>query len=437
MKPQPLDDLVLLPESEALQRHFDARNWRVFRGLLVISLLFSLIAGVAAAKQGHFLVFVLYASYLIATIFLFASRKEPWFERYYRQIQTSYLLLQTFAWSPGILGLKKGPELAGVLPWVYLSLRLRPAEALLLYGVYWALQALPLAVIGLGEQTEFNPGKTVGAILLLIGSLALTRVQRRRFLAQWRREHYQARERLRMQEEIEYARRIQLSMLPQGPPQVEWLELAAASMPATEVGGDYYDYFRLSPSQVVLVIGDVAGHGMASGILLSGVRSCLYLLEEHLASPVQVLARLSPMVRRTTDRRMYVTLLAAVLDREAGTLTVANAGHPPVLRRGSGGWEEVGKGAPPLGTFRDARFEADTRPLAAGDLLVLYTDGLVEARDDAGLEYGQDRLLSALDRAGEDARPAEIREAVLGDLALFRGGAESEDDVTLVVARVG
>jgi sigma-B regulation protein RsbU (phosphoserine phosphatase) len=327
--------------------------------------------------------------------------------------------------------------MAGVLPWIFLALRLRPAETLLLYGGYWALQALPLAELGLGERTGIDPGKSVAAVLLLAVSLALTRIQKRRFLAEWRREHVRVRERLRMREEIEYARRIQLSMLPQGPPKVDWLELAAASMPATEVGGDYYDYFRLSPSQVVLVIGDVAGHGMASGILLSGVRSCLYLLEEHLASPVQVLARLSPMVRRTTDRRMYVTLLMAVLDREAGTLTVANAGHPPVLRRGSDGWEEVGKGAPPLGTFRDARFEADTRPLTAGDLLVLYTDGLVEARDAAGQEYGQARLLRALDRAGKGARPGEIREAVLGDLALFRGDAESEDDVTLVVARVG
>lgn len=436
MKPQPFDDLVLLPESEALQRHFDARNWRVFRGLLVISLLVSLFAGVAAAQGGRFLALALFAVDLIATIFLFVSRKEPWFERYYGQIQTAYLFFQDFAWSPASFHVK-GPEMAGLLAWLFLTLRLRPADALLLYSGYWALQGFPLAALGLGERTEIDPGKTVAAILMLAGSLAWTRVQKRRFLSEWRREHYRARERLRMQEEIGYARRIQLSMLPQGPPEVEWLELSAASMPATEVGGDYYDYFRLSPSRVVLVIGDVAGHGLASGLLLSGVRSCLYLLEEHLASPVKVLARLSPMVRRTTDRRMYVTLLMAVLDREAGTLTVANAGHPPVLRRGSGGWEEVGKGAPPLGTFRDARFEEDPRPLAAGDLLVLYTDGLVEARDAAGREYGQDRLLLALDRAGEGARPAEIRDAVLGDLALFRGGAESEDDVTLVVVRVG
>src|SRR5436853_4502158 len=98
MKPQPLDDLVLLPESEALQRHFDARNWRVFRGLLVFSLLISLIGGVAAAGQGYFLALAVYAVVLIVTIALFVSRRKPWFERYYRQIQTAYLLLLELAW---------------------------------------------------------------------------------------------------------------------------------------------------------------------------------------------------------------------------------------------------------------------------------------------------------------------------------------------------
>ena len=138
-----------------------------------------------------------------------------------------------------------------------------------------------------------------------------------------------------MREEIEYARKIQLSMLPQLPPDIGWVELAAASLPATEVGGDYYDYFRLSGSQLALVIGDVSGHGLASGLLLSGVRSCLYLLEKDLAVPVAVLDRLNPMVRETTDRRTYVTLLCAVLDRaEDGSgvkVTVASAGHPPLL----------------------------------------------------------------------------------------------------------
>jgi serine phosphatase RsbU (regulator of sigma subunit) len=437
MKPASLDDLVLLPEGEALQRHLDAGNWRLLRWVLPFVLVISLIGVAGTLDEGKPLAFILYLADLAATVALFGSRKEPWFEQHYRQIQTAYLFLQTFTWSPVSLGIQgREPQVAGLLPFVLLFLRLRPAEAILLYGGCWALECLPLSFLGLGGKTELDAGWTVSILFLLAGSLAWTRGQRKRFLARWRREQHRARERLRMREEIDTARRVQLSMLPQGPPAVEWLELAAASLPATEVGGDYYDYFRLGPSRVALVIGDVAGHGLASGLLLSGVRSCLYILEDQLASPVQVLERLSPMVRRTTDRRMYITLLEAVLDREAGTLTVASAGHPPVLRRGAEGWEDMGKGAPPLGTFQDARYEAETRPLSSGDILVLYTDGLTEARDNAGREYGRERLVRALDRAGKGAHAPEIREAVLSDLGLFRGDAEPEDDITLVVVRV-
>jgi len=436
MKLPTFDDLVLLHESEALQRYFAGRNWRILRGVLVIALLISLVGLARTVDQGNPLAFILFLADFAVTVALFGSRKEPWFERHYQRLQTAYLLLQDFAWSPVAFGVHKGAGMAGVLPWLFLFLRLAPADAMLLYGAYWAVSCLPLATLGLGTRTELAVGPTFGAIFLMICSQIWTRGARSRFLGQWRREHLRAKERLRMREEIDTARRVQTSMLPQAPPAVEWLEFSAASLPATEVGGDYYDYFRLSPSQVALVIGDVAGHGLASGLLLSGVRSCLYILEDQLASPALVLERLSPMVRRTTDRRMYVTLLEAVLDREAGTLTVASAGHPPLLRKGSDGWEDLGKGAPPLGTFQDAHYEAETRPLSAGDILVLFTDGLLKVRNDSGQEYGRDRLVRALDRAGKGARASEIREAALSDLSLFRGGAETEDDITLVVVRV-
>ncbi|MFY9824687.1 MAG: PP2C family protein-serine/threonine phosphatase [Thermoanaerobaculia bacterium] len=437
MKLLTFDDLVLLPESEALQRDFAGRNWRTLRGILFVSALVSVFGLAHTLDRGKPLAFILFLADFAATAALIGSRKEPWFEQHYSRLQTAYLFLQDFAWSTVVSGGNEGGNgIAGLLPWFYLSLRLAPADAFLLYGGYWVFSCLPLAKLGLGGRTELAVGPSVFALCALAGTLVWTRIARRRFVAQWRREHPRARERLRMREEIDTARRVQMSMLPQAPPGVEWLEFAAASQPATEVGGDYYDYFRLAPSQVALVIGDVAGHGLASGLLLSGIRSCLYILEDHLASPAWVLERLSPMVRRTTDRRMYVTLLEAVLDREAGTLTVASAGHPPLLRRGSDGWEDLGKGAPPLGTFHDAHYEAETRPLAAGDILVLYTDGLLKARDNAGREYGRDRLVKALDRAGKGARAAEIREAALSDLALFRGGTESEDDMTLVVVRV-
>jgi hypothetical protein len=436
MKLSSFDDLVLLDESEALQRHFAGRNWRVLRGVLFIALLISVFGLTRTLDQGNPVAFILYLVDFAVTAALFGSRKEPWFERHYQRIQTAYLFLQDFAWSLGTFGVHEGVEISGLLPWLFLFLRLSPADAVLLYGGYWAVSCLPLATVGIGTHTEFSVLQTAFAVCLLGFTLVWTRIAKKRFLGLWRREHHRARERLRMREEIDTARRVQISMLPQKPPAVEWLELAAASLPATEVGGDYYDYFRLDPSRVALVIGDVAGHGLASGLVLSGVRSCLYILEDQLAAPAKVLERLSPMVRRTTDRRMYVTLLEAVLDREAGTLTVASAGHPPLLRHGSDGWEDVGKGAPPLGTFHDAHYEAETRPLSPGDVLVLYTDGLLKARDNAGHEYGRDRLVRALDRAGKGARAAEIREAALSDLALFRGGTETEDDMTLVVVRV-
>jgi sigma-B regulation protein RsbU (phosphoserine phosphatase) len=182
----------------------------------------------------------------------------------------------------------------------------------------------------------------------------------------------------------------------------------------------------------------VAGHGLASGLLLSGVRSCLYLLEEYLAAPVEILERLNHMVRRTTDKRTYMTLLFAVLDRGDDTLTVVSAGHPPVLHYGvrAGSFDEVGRGAPPLGTFLEARYEPERRSVAVGDLLIFYTDGLVEARNARDQEYGDERLKRAVARAAASRTAREIRDAILGDLSNFKGDQEQADDMTLVVVRL-
>ncbi len=275
-------------------------------------------------------------------------------------------------------------------------------------------------------------------MICLVTAMGITQLDRKRFLNVWRREYSRARERLRMREEIDYARKIQLSMLPQTAPQLSWIDLAAASLPATEVGGDYYEYFKLSDSQLVLVIGDVAGHGLASGLLLSGVRSCLYLLEEDLASPLGVFDRLNHMVRRTTDKRTYVTLLCAVINRQEGSVTLVTAGHPPMLHYDprSGRFAEVGEGAPPLGTFLDASYELVQRPIAPGDLLIFYTDGLVEARNDQDQDYGDARLQRAVARAAGSRTAREVRDAILGDLSNFKGDQEQADDMTVVVVRL-
>ena len=445
MKAPTLDELVLLPETLAVQRHFDARNYRVFRWLLGLDLLCLLAAIGAALQHGWYVSLAVHVLALLATMALIAARQAQVYETWFRQILLCYLGL-------GLVVLKMlslhaegdGLGVFFVLPFALLFFRLRVVEELSLFFALWVAAVLPFTRQGWLSGAALPPlsevtALSVTAALCLAATAIFTQIEKRRFLAGWRKEHARARERERMREEIDMARRIQLSMLPQSPPDLPWIELAAASLPATEVGGDYYDYFRLSPSRLAVAIGDVAGHGLASGLVLSGVRSCLYLLEEELAVPVTVLCRLNHMVRRTTDRRTYVTLLCALLEREggSGTVTLASAGHPPVLHYSAraGRCERVGKGAPPLGTFLEAAYVTESRPLLPRDLLVFYSDGLVESRNAQGQDYGDARFERAVLRAaGGSAR--DVRDSVLGDLANFKGDAEQGDDITLVVARI-
>src|SRR3954454_8369617 len=442
MRAPTLDELVLSPEPLAVQRHFDARNYRVFRWLMVL-VFFCSLAGIGIATDRHdgfgLAVYILDA---VAGVALFILRGRDAFARNFRQILLVYLfgqlLVLKLATSPARDG---GHVLFVLVPFLLLLFRLRASEHLMLYAALWVTAVFPLGWIGVRAATIDQDGLVLISVITVIclsTALGVTQLDRKRFLAVWRKEHSRHRERTRMREEIDYARKIQLSMLPQSGPQLGWMDLAAASLPATEVGGDYYEYFKLSDSKLVLVIGDVAGHGLATGLLLSGVRSCLYLLEEYLATPQRVFERLNHMVRRTTDKRTYMTLLCAVLDREAGTMTLVSAGHPPVLVRDgkTGRFEEVGEGAPPLGTFLEASYEPVQRPIAPGDLLVFYTDGLVEARNNQDQDYGDARLQRAVDRAANSRTVREIRDAILGDLSNFKGDQEQADDMTVVVVRL-
>ena len=442
MKAPTLDELVLLPEPLALQRHFDAKSYRVFRWLLLLVLALDLGGIAASVDRNDAFGGAFYLLDLLLGATLFALRRREVFARNFRQILLGYLFFQILALKvasaqdPGHLS----PFF--VTAFVLLVFRLRFYEHLMLYASFWVAAVFPLAWIGVRQPAAPDQGEiiaiSVTCLLCLALAVGLSQLERKRFLAVWRKEYARNRERLRMREEIEYARKIQLSMLPQGAPDVDWLDLAAASLPATEVGGDYYEYFPLGGSRLAVVIGDVAGHGLASGLLLSGVRSCLYLLEEDLASPVQVLERLNHMVRRTTDKRTYMTLLCAVLDRGEDVLTVASAGHPPVLHYDprSSRFDEAGEGAPPLGTSLDATYQTVRRSLAAGDLLVFYTDGLLEARNVHDQEYGEARLQRAVARAAGSRTAREVRDAILGDLSNFKGDQEQADDLTLVVARL-
>jgi hypothetical protein len=444
MKAPTLDELVLLPEPLALHRHFDARNYRVFRWLVLLLILLCL-GGIGASTDHHDAYGVaIYIFDALVCVALLILRDREVFARNFRQILLVFLFFQILVLKLATSHMQDGEHVPFILiGFLLLAFRLRVSEHLMLFAALWATAIFPLEWVGLRRVVVPTDQDAIAAVsimslICLVTAMGVTQLDRKRFLAGWRKEHFRHRERLRMREEIEYARKIQLSMLPQAAPQLDWIDLAAASLPATEVGGDYYEYFKLNDSQLALVIGDVAGHGLASGLLLSGVRSCLYLLEEDLASPLGVFERLNHMVRRTTDKRTYVTLLCAVLDRREGSLALVTAGHPPMLHYDprTGCFTEMGEGAPPLGTFLDARYELVRRSIAPGDLLVFYTDGLVEARNDQEQDYGDARLQRAIARAAGSRTAREIRDAILGDLSNFKGDQEQSDDMTVVVVRV-
>jgi sigma-B regulation protein RsbU (phosphoserine phosphatase) len=259
----------------------------------------------------------------------------------------------------------------------------------------------------------------------------LFRRYRTHFREEWRRAVAQARERVRVREELALAREVQLSMLPDAMPELPWLDVAAVCLPAAEVGGDYYDFFP-GEGTLTVAVADVAGHGLASGLVLATVRAGLSLLLDADEPLATALPRLNRLVQRA-GRRMLVTLVLARFDQLARKLTVLTAGHPRVLvRRASGEVEELGAPLPPLGTRLAHDAQAVEAGFAPGDLFLLYTDGLVEATDADGAAYGHERLLARLREQPGDYSAADLCAALLADLYLHRGEAPQEDDLTLV-----
>lgn len=239
-------------------------------------------------------------------------------------------------------------------------------------------------------------------------------------------------ENARQTAEIEAARSLQLSMLPAALPAVEGLETAAAMIPASEVGGDYYD-FRVAPDgSLVVAFGDATGHGVAAGIMVTAVKALFSTLGggESLSA---VLAECSRVLREMRLKPLHMCLTLARVT--PGSVTVCSAAMPPVLihRAGSGEIEELGSGGPPVGS-RLTGWSERSVPLAPGDTLLFASDGFAEQLDAADEPLGDERLAEVF-RAAAGAPAREIAERLLARVAAWRGGREQGDDVTCVVVR--
>jgi sigma-B regulation protein RsbU (phosphoserine phosphatase) len=250
------------------------------------------------------------------------------------------------------------------------------------------------------------------------------------------------REKQRLDDELRIAREIQKSLLPTGPPIMAGLDVADLCEPAREVGGDYYDFFTVGPGQLGVLIADVSGKGTSAALYMAELKGIMLALSHAEPSPRRLLIDVNRRLAGQLDTRSFITMTYLVIDLPRRTLTVARAGHTPLLVVSGGRSEVVTPDGMVLGLRipgAEARFEAlleeRTRELAPGDTIVLYTDGITEAMDAGGELFGEAALARVLaSQHGLDA--AGIRERVLREVKAFVGDAEPHDDMTMVVLKV-
>src|SRR5215218_1309509 len=235
-----------------------------------------------------------------------------------------------------------------------------------------------------------------------------------------------------VEQELRMARRIQHALLPKDLPELEGWKIAYHYQPAREVGGDFYDFLRLDDGRLGLVIGDVSGKGMAAALVMANTQSVLRAVARRAGvTPGQVLQEANELMYAYMPPNMFVTCFYGVLDPKSGRLLYANAGHDPPCERHDRQVDELRARGMPLGLMPGMLYEEEEAVLAAGDDLLFYSDGLVEAHDPKGEMFGSSRLegLMKAHRSGDSS----LIGFLLSELTRFTGkNWYQEDDITLV-----
>lgn len=245
--------------------------------------------------------------------------------------------------------------------------------------------------------------------------------------------HESALKKQAFERDLDLAHKVQQGFLPETPPQIPGYEFFDFYEAANQIGGDYFDYVPLAEGKLAVVLGDVAGKGMPAALLMAKLSADVRYCLAGTSDPAKAIDRLNAGFSRSDWEDRFVTFAAIVLDPQQNTATVVNAGHmAPYLRHADGKVETIGedeKGLP-LGVNPGAEFEAKTIPLAPGDVLTLYTDGINEAMNQTDQLYGYDRLEQQI--AAKVAGPSALGKAILDDVNRFVGARSQSDDRCLI-----
>jgi serine phosphatase RsbU (regulator of sigma subunit) len=249
-------------------------------------------------------------------------------------------------------------------------------------------------------------------------------------------------EKSRMEEELKIAHNLQTSMLPDKAPTLEGFSIVAKSIPAREVGGDFYDFIEIienGAKRLGIVVGDVSGKAVSGALVMAASRSIFRVLTETHESVEEVMNRANARLHRDVKKGMFVALLYSVLDPKEMTLTLSNAGQiQPILcspAKQKPEYVDTEGDKFPLGIVKDCHYEETKVALKQGDILVFSTDGIVEALNDKGELYGFERFLKSIEE-GRGLNPDELLEKIIKDVTLYVGKVEQHDDLTAVVLKV-
>ena len=240
-------------------------------------------------------------------------------------------------------------------------------------------------------------------------------------------------ERQRLVKDMEFARTVQESFLPQNPPEVARYQFSAHYTPAQEVGGDFYDFIHLDKDRIGIVIGDVSGKGVPAALYMAKLGSDLRTLAFTEKDPSAALGKLNNLLAERSRRGMFATLLYMELETDSGRLMIANAGHlPPIVKKADASLVKLGAaGGAPLGILPGMSFNQESMFLERGETVILYTDGIIESMDAAERLYGFERFEALIRKSASD--PVSLKSAIIDDVNRFTGLSAQHDDMTLVV----
>ncbi|MGH8913956.1 MAG: ATP-binding SpoIIE family protein phosphatase [Acidimicrobiia bacterium] len=288
-----------------------------------------------------------------------------------------------------------------------------------------------LGALYLGPRLSDQPYSTDDRRLL--GSLASQVAPAMKVAQLVREQQAEAKERERIQQELQVAALIQQTLLPKVLPSIPGWHVDAFYRPARAVGGDFYDFIDLDDGRLGVVIGDVTDKGVPAALVMATCRSMLRAAAQRHTSPSAVLADVNDALVPEIPPAMFVTCLYAIIDTEAGEIVFANAGHNLPYVRSADGVIELRATGMPLGLMPDMPYDEKRYEMAPGEVMVLTSDGITEAHSQEGEMYGFPRLMGQVAQKPSDG---DVVTALVADLERFTGDeAEQEDDITLVVVK--